>query len=160
MPFILTEDRIFGATDPETAARMVIDSGPEIELLTVKFSSPTLSLVTAIVIRPKFPDRRIVSNDPTNPRVMISAGDLNRAFRSQNMRDIEHNTRLVEYLIRMIAFINKKWPLAPAPFLWSDYEKFKPGTALYRMPSDDELLTISVRPEEEPPASGFPLARE
>ena len=64
------------------------------------------------------------------------------------MRDFDYNTNLVRYLVRMIAFINKHHSVARAPFLWSDYEKLAADRRLlYRMPSDDELLKLSLEPE-------------
>jgi hypothetical protein len=38
------------------------------------------------------------------------------------MSNIDYNTKFVEYVIQMIAFINKNFPLATSPYLWSDYE--------------------------------------
>jgi hypothetical protein len=127
---------------------MFIKSGPQIEHKDAIFTSSDISLDFGVKIRRKFPDQPVVSNDPSNPCVMLSSGDLNRAFAKKNMLDIERNTRLVEYLIQMIAFINRNTPLANAAFLWSDYGKVRPGRWLYRMPSDEELLRVSQQPNE------------
>jgi hypothetical protein len=146
MAFALNTDRIRSAMDPETNGRMTIDSGPQLEYRLAKYSSPEVSMEMEIAIRRKFPSEPVVANDPENPCIMISTGYLNRALQKRNMRDVEYNTRLVKYLIRMIAFINKHYPLCTAPFLWSDYEKLpKNIDLLYRMPSDEELLTISLQ---------------
>jgi hypothetical protein len=91
MSFLLDKDQSYSAIDPDTNSRVVISGSPQIELKRVKFSSPDISLDTALVIRPKFPDRPIIADDPSNPCVMISAGDLNRAFSARNMRDVECN---------------------------------------------------------------------
>jgi hypothetical protein len=149
MPFILTADRVCSAIDPATNSRMFIQKGPDPYYNTVMFSSPEISLRLGIAIRRKFPDQPVVTNDPKNPCVMIRAEDLNRTFSERNMHDIEGNTRLVEYLISMIAFINRHYPLGNAPFLWSNHEKLRLPKWLYRMPSDDELLRISSQPEQE-----------
>jgi hypothetical protein len=108
------------------------------------FTSPSISLEFGIEIRRKFLDQPVATNDPRNPCVMLSAGDLNRALAAQGMHDFERNTRLIEYLIQMIAFINRNTPLANAPFLWSDYERLRPDRWLYHMPSDEELLKLTL----------------
>jgi hypothetical protein len=149
MTFVLTEDRINGAIDPNTNSRMVINDTKEIEYIAVVFTSPDVSLKFMIMRRAKFPDRPVVSNDPSNPGVMIVSGDLQLAFATKEMRDIEGNTRLVERLVRMIAFINNRYRLAISPFLWSDYEKIRPNTLLFRMPSDETLLSLSLKPEQQ-----------
>jgi hypothetical protein len=149
MTFALTEGRMYSATDPNMNSHMVINTTKEIEFLAVVFTSPDVSLKFMIMLRSKFPDRPVVKNDPSNPGLMILAGDLQLAFAAKKMRDIEANTRLTESLIRMIAFINKHYPLATSPFLWSDYEKTRQNTFLFRMPSDEVLLRLSLEPEQE-----------
>jgi hypothetical protein len=149
MPFILLKDRSRTAIDTVTGSRMFIKSGPQIEYKKAIFTHPDISLDFGIEIRRKFPDQPIVTDDPRNPCVMIRAGDLNAAFAARGMRDFEQNTLLAEYLARMIAFINKHHRLANAPFLWSDYEKLRPDMRLYRMPSDEELLKLSMQPESD-----------
>lgn len=147
MAFSLTPDWRRGAVDPETNSRLVIKSTPEIETLAVELQCEEGTLKTAILIRPKVPNRPPTMNDPANPEVMIPTGNLNTMFAFRNMRDIEKNTILVLRMVRMIAFINKHHPLAGSPFLWSDYDKVQPGHALFRLPSDDALLKISTNPE-------------
>ena len=147
MAFALTQDWKRGAVDPETSSRLVIKSTAEIETMFVELRCEEGTLKTAICIRRKFPDRPATRNDPANPEVMLSTGSLNSMFTFKNMRDIEKNTILVERMVRMIAFINKHHPLAGSPFLWSDYDKVRPGHVLFRLPSDDALLTISSNPE-------------
>jgi hypothetical protein len=137
------------AADPDTNSRMVIDSTPQIEFLRARFQSPDISLDFGIVIRRKLPDQPVGINDPENPCVMIDAMDLNMALTKRNMLDFDTNTRLVEYLVGMVAFINRHFPLANAPLLWSDYTRIRWVRWLYRMPSDDELLWLSVLPDHE-----------
>ena len=138
MPLISMPSHKGGVIDTETNSQLIISSTPEIETLVVKFKSDSIVLRSAIYIRPKFPDRPLVDNDRTNPRVMISAGDMNGAFLSANMHDVERNTKIVGIIVHMIIFINKIWPLALSPYLWSDYHKLR--APLYRMPSDEVLL--------------------
>jgi hypothetical protein len=147
MPFILLNGRSRTAIDTATGSRMFIKSGPQIEYKKVMFTCPDISLDFGIEIRRKFPDQPVVTDDPGNPCVMIRAGDLNTAFATRGMRDFEQNTLLACYLARMIAFINKHHRLANSPFLWSDYEKLRPDIRLYRMPSDEDLLKLSIQPE-------------
>jgi len=149
MSFILVQDRSCTAIDPATDSRMFIKSGPQIEYKKVIFTRPDISLEFGIEIRQKFPDQPVVTADPRNPCVMIRAGDLNAAFAKRDMRDFGQNTLLVEYLIRMIAFINRHHRLSNAPFLWSDYERLPPNMRLYRMPSDEELLKLSMLPKPD-----------
>jgi hypothetical protein len=84
---------------------------------------------------------------------MISAGNLNLFFRKAEMANIEQNTKLVELAIRMIAFVNKHYPQSTSPYLWSDYQDFISGrkaligTFLYTMPSDQQLLSMSINPD-------------
>jgi len=104
---------------------MVIDSTPQIEFLRARFQSPDISLDFGIVIRRKLPDQPVGINDPENPCVMIDAMDLNMALTKRNMLDFDTNTRLVEYLVGMVAFINRHFPLANAPLLWSDYTRIR-----------------------------------
>jgi hypothetical protein len=146
MAFILAKGK--KAFDPEKNAQMQITGGPQIEYNKATFNSPIISLAIQIEIRRKFPDQPLIKNDPRNPCVMITSGVLDMGFRARKMQDIERNTELVLYLVRMIAFINKGYPLATSPFLWSDYEEFSKGRQFtYRMPSDEELLKISMQPE-------------
>jgi len=149
MPFILTKDRIRSAIDVDTKSRMVINSGPEIDYNLAQFSSPTLSLDIQIEIRRKFSGE---SNAPAdcqdNPGIMLSAGFIDWQLEMRNLADFEDNSRMVEYVIRMIAFINKYYPLALSPYLWSDYGTCSIGRKLlYHMPSDEELLRLSIQPE-------------
>lgn len=145
MAFVLDEHRIRSARDPESGATMVINSGPQIEYYSVEFSSPTVVLDLEIVIRHKFIDRPIIPKDSANPSVMVSAGYLNFALRKRKLFDFNNNTTLVRFIINMIAFINKKYPLSVSPFLWSDYDDLVGKLSfLYQMPSDDELLKISL----------------
>jgi hypothetical protein len=148
MVFALTPDWRHGAVDTETNSQLVIKSTPEIGTLAVEFQCEEGILKTAIHIQRKFPDQPATGNDPANPEVMISTDNLNAMFCFKNMRDIDKNTILVKRTVRMIAFINKSHPLAGSPFLWSDYNKVKLGHALFRLPSDEELLAISNNPEE------------
>ena len=148
MPFTLSKDRSRSATDSTMNSRMSIKSGPQIEYKKVMFASPDISLDFGIEIRRKFPDQPIVTNDARNLCVMIRSGDLNVAFAKQGIHDFEQNTRLAEYLIRMVAFINMHHRLANAPFLWSDYRQLTPARWLYRMLSDEVLLRISLQPEQ------------
>jgi hypothetical protein len=74
---------------------------------------------------------------------MIYSGDINQAFAKNNMKSVEYNSKIVEYILQMVAFINKTFPLATSPYQWSDYEKLKPSCRLYRMPFDRELLKLS-----------------
>jgi hypothetical protein len=152
MPFEMTKDRIWSAIDRETHARMLIDSGPEIEWLKVKFASPEISLQMRLAIEPKFADRQV--RDTTNPGIMINAGQLNHLMESKQFTgyDFEQKSRFVEYLIRMMAFINSHSRLATAPYFWSDYDDYLSGRKgplkfVFRMPSDDELLRISLQTE-------------
>jgi hypothetical protein len=151
MPFVLTKDRIRSAVDLETNARLVIDGTPEIEYLKAKFESPEIRFSVTLMIESKFPDRPFVANDQTNPAIMIFARDLNLFFQAKKMLDFDYNTKLVEYVVRMIAFINRHYPISRSPYLWSDYDDLasgrKPlnGRFLYRMPSDDELLKMSLK---------------
>jgi hypothetical protein len=149
MAFEYAKDRIYSAVDPETNSRLDIDSTVDIDVLVVKFSGPIIFFSTGIFLTQKFPDQPIVPNDPQNPCVMISAELINSEFRRHQEYDIEYNTRLTEHLIRMIAFINKKYPLGTSQFLWSDYEKLPPGSALFRMPSDEDLLRLTLEPEKD-----------
>ena len=153
MSFILVQDRSgTQAIDPATDSRMFIKSGPQIEYKKVIFTRPDISLGFGIEIRQKFPDRARLVTVVTRRKsacVMIRAGDLNAAFAKRDMRDFGQNTLLVEYLIRMIAFINRHHRLSNAPFLWSDYERLPPNMRLYRMPSDEELLKLSMLPKPD-----------
>jgi hypothetical protein len=144
MPFIMDANQSRTAINPDTNSRMFIKSGPQMEHKDAIFTSPSISLEFGIEIRRKFLDQPVATNDPRNPCVMLSAGDLNRALAAQGMHDFERNTRLIEYLIQMIAFINRNTPLANAPFLWSDYERLRPDRWLYHMPSDEELLKLTL----------------
>jgi hypothetical protein len=150
MPFVLTKDRIQSAVDPETSARLVIDGTTEIEYLTAKFESSETHLSVPLTIESKFPDRPFIPNDQTNPSIKIAAGNVNFAFQAKKMMDFDYNSKLVEYVVRMIAFVNKHYPLSRSPYLWSDYDDLasgrKPlnGRFLYQMPSDEELLKISL----------------
>jgi hypothetical protein len=62
----------------------------------------------------------------------------------------ERKTEFADYLIRMMAFINKRYPLAVSPYFWSDYADHVSGRIgtgqpfVFRMPSDDELWRLSV----------------
>jgi hypothetical protein len=148
MPFTLSKDRSSSAIDSTANSRMSIESGPQIEYKKVMFASPDISPDFGIEIRRKFPDQPVVTSDLRNPCVMIRSEDLNAAFAKRGMQDFERNTRLVEYLVRMVAFINMHQRLANAPFLWSNYEQLTPARWLYRMPSDEELVRISLHPEQ------------
>jgi hypothetical protein len=136
-----------GAIDTETNLRLVIKSLPEIELLAIEFSTPDHIVNTGICIRRKFHDRPLKKDDPANPGVMIPARTLNTVFLSRGMRKVELNTELTMRMIRMIASINKRYPLSGARFLWSDYDKIQRGRALFQMPSDEELLELSLQSE-------------
>src|SRR5258708_21718848 len=76
----------------------------------------------------------------------------------------DYNTKLVEYVIRMVAFINKHYPLSRSLYLWSDYDDLasgrKPlsGRLLYGMPSDEELLKISLEARRMGLAIAKPIA--
>ena len=145
MTLVLDEHRIRSARDPESGATMVINSSPQIEYKSVEFSSPEVTLDLEIVIRRKFSDLPNFPNDPTNPSLMVSAGYLNLALRKRNLLDFNNNTTLVRFILRMVAFINKKYPLSTSPFLWSDYDDLaKRLSFVYQMPSDEELLKISL----------------
>jgi hypothetical protein len=145
------EDNL-GAVDTRTGARLTINSTPEIQYRRALFIHSGLRLRIALEIKPKV-STGAVSNSELNPSVMISAGDLNRFFRRAGMTDIEQNTKLVELAIRMIAFVNKHYPQSTSPYLWSDYQDFISGrkaligTFLYTMPSDEQLLSISIDPD-------------
>jgi hypothetical protein len=80
---------------------------------------------------------------------MISAQTLNSVFRGQKIPDIGYNTKIVERFIRMVAFINKKNPLGVSQFIWSDYDKLPPGSARFQMPSEEELLRLTLEPEKD-----------
>ncbi len=146
MPFVMTPDRRRCAVDADAGTKMCINSGPEMEFVTALFESASISLRLEIEIRPKYRDKPIVAKAPENPCVMISAGYLNMVLRRKNLLDFDRNTELVEYLVRMIAFINKYKPLANAPFLWSDFDQIPLESRLYRMPSDHDLLRLSIDP--------------
>jgi len=144
MPFILAKDRICSAIDQDTNSRMVINSGPQIEYNIAKFSSPAVSLDVQIEIRLKYPSEAAAPNDPSNPGVMISAGFIEWQLKLKKMSDVEYNTKIVDLIVRMIAFINKHYPLAPVPYLWSDYNELPNRQRLsFRMPSDADLIKIS-----------------
>lgn len=138
MPLTLIPNHKRGVIDSETESQLIITSTPEIDALNAKFTSDSVALWTVINIKPKFPDRHLINNDQRNPRVMISAGDMNGAFLSANMHDVERNTELVKLIVRMIIFVSKVRPLAVSPYLWSDHHKLR--APLYRMPSDQALL--------------------
>jgi hypothetical protein len=151
MPFILTRDRDRSAIDPDTSARMVINRPPAEGVVEVKFTAPGISLRLMLSLRQKFPERRVW--DATNPGIMINAGNLNfllsRGRQFANF-DFDRKTQFVESLIRMMAFINKHYPLGPAAYFWSDYEDYVSGRKgvgaqfVFRMPSDEELLRFSI----------------
>jgi hypothetical protein len=152
MPLVLSKDRSRAAFDSATNSRVFIESGPQIDYKKVIFTSPNISLNFGIEIRQKFSGQPVVTNDPRNPCVMIRSGDLNAAFAKRGRHDFEQNTRLAEYLARMVAFVNMHHRLGNAPFLWSDYENLTPVRWFYRMPSDEELLKISLQPEPGEPS--------
>lgn len=154
MAFVQPREYARIAIDTTTQSQVVIKSTPEIETLIVEFTSPEASLETAIYIKRKFPDQPIVANDPRNPGVMIAAGNLNHAFAAQRMLDVQVNTALAERLVRMIAFLSRHSPISTVPFLWSDYDKLRSSKLLYRMPSNQELLKLSIDPEAELPKTG------
>lgn len=144
---IQTTDWRHGAIDPETGARLTIKSTAEIGTFFVEYSRDALLLKTAIYARPKHSDRPIDNNDRDNPGVLIPAVPLNSAFSYRNMRDIEANSSIAEEIARMIAFVNKNHPLSKSLFLWSDFDRLPPDRFLFRLPSDTELLEISLNPE-------------
>jgi hypothetical protein len=141
MPFVLNSDRIRSASDPETGALMVIDSGLQIEYLFARFSSPNASLFLQIERRRKYPD---MPRGPKNPGILISAGLLDVVLRNHH-KTFDENNQLVDYVLRMICFINKYHALATSPYLWSDYADLPPDRhPVYRMPSDEELVRLSL----------------
>ncbi len=144
---IQTTDWRRGAADPETGARLAIKSTPEIDQFFVEYSRGALTLKTAIFARSKHSDRPMRDNDRDNPGVLISAVGLNSAFRYRNMRDVEANSSIAEEIARMIAFVNMNHPLSKSPFLWSDFDRLPPGGLLFRLPSDAELMEISLNPD-------------
>ncbi len=148
MPFILNTDRFQSASDAGTNSHLAIKSGPEIEYLDVVFQSPEISLNMRIGLRLKFPGRPLGQD---NPAVMLFAEDLNRAFASAKMVDLDINTTIAERIIRMVAFVNKACPLSTCPFLWSNATDIHPRRWFYRMPSDDVLMALSLQPERELP---------
>jgi|ERR1700733_9215582 hypothetical protein len=138
------------AVDARTGARLTIRSRPEIEYRDALLIHSEMRLPITLVIRRKVSTEGI---SKLNPSVMISAGNLNLFFRQAVMTDIEQNTKLVELAIRMIAFVNKHYPQSTSPYLWSDYQDFISGrkaligTFLYTMPSDQQLLSMSINPD-------------
>jgi hypothetical protein len=138
------------AVDTRTGARLTIRSTPEIEYRNAFLIHSGIRLPITLVIKRKVPTEGI---SKLNPSVMISAGNLNLFFRKAEMTNIEQNTKLVELAIRMIAFVNEHYPQSTSPYLWSDYQDFISGrqaligTFLYTMPSDEQLLSISINPD-------------
>jgi hypothetical protein len=88
---------------------------------------------------------KLGSDDPIkNPGLKILTSPWDSEFRKKEMGDRASNTRLVRYIVHMIAFNRAK--NAPRKiFLWSDFEQFsrQRGEALFEMPPDTELLKIS-----------------
>ncbi len=78
---------------------------------------------------------------------MLRAEDFNDEFSKLAMFFFDKNTEIVEHVIRMIAFVSKHSPLSRSPYLWSNAQKLHSMRWLYRMPSDAELLQISMQPE-------------
>ena len=149
MSFEIVPGQSRTAVDRDRSSRMAIKSGPQMEVMNITFSSPKFDLSTPIFIRRKFQDRPVITGSPSNPGIMLLSRNLNAAFERRRMYDLQYNTHLVDYVVRMIAFINKDDPMANAPFLWSDYPAGSEAPWLYRMPSDEELLDISLRPEAD-----------
>jgi hypothetical protein len=138
------------AVDMRTGARLTIRTTPQIQYRKALLIYSGIRLPIAIEIKRKVPTERI---SELNPSVMISAGNLNLYFREAEMTNIEQNTKLVELAIRMFAFVNKHYPQSTSPYLWSDYQDFISGrkaligTFLYTMPSDEQLLSMSIDPD-------------
>jgi hypothetical protein len=143
----LTEDWRHGAIDATTGSRVRVKSTPDQELLAVEYTAPAFArrFNASLSIRLKYPDRPCSNEEPLNPGLMLSSPTVDGSLLSHNMRDIEKNTELVERMIRMIAFINRNYPLSQSPFLWSDAYQRSPSR--FRIPSDEALLAISLDPE-------------
>jgi hypothetical protein len=145
-------DGFRSAVDTRTGARLAVKGTPEIQYQKALLIHSGLRLQIYLEIKPRV-STAAVSNSKLNPSLMILPGDLNRFFRKAEMTDIEQNTKLVDLAIRMIAFVNKHYPLSTSPYLWSDYQDFISGrqaligTFLYTMPSDKQLLSISIDPD-------------
>jgi hypothetical protein len=146
--FVMIENKARTAIDPLTDSRLFIKSGPEIEYYRAIFTSPDVALNFTIEIRQKFADKPVAANNPSNPTLLIYAGDLNDAFVKQGLVDFEQNTLLIEHVIRMMCFINRNRRLSPAPFFWSNYNTIRWYNYRYRMLSDEMLLSLSLDPEQ------------
>ena len=152
MPFILSKERRWSATDSDTNARMEIDSFPDSERL-VRFSKPEMKIELWLSGRAQFPHRARLNAGSNNPGIMIEAGSFNRMFLLEPQfadYDFERKTQFAEYFIRMMAFINKHHPLGYPPFFWSNYEDYVSDRSghgrplLFRMPSNEELIRFSM----------------
>ncbi|HWB49092.1 MAG TPA: hypothetical protein VG651_08280 [Stellaceae bacterium] len=147
MPFVMNEKPIRSARDTETGAEMTVRSGPEISLLKAHFKSTEGNLILYLRLSPKYPDKPLVKNDVTNPGIMIYSAAIELELKRQRMADYAANTRLVDHAIRLLAFINRHQPLATSPFFWSDYASlYGDEQPSFGMPSDDELLDLSMSP--------------
>ena len=152
MAFILSTDRPRKAIDPATNSEMTIAITPQADFKQVHFTSPEMKIVLPLRMLPKFPDRKAV--DETNPGIMINAGNLNLLLsRGPQFAgySFERKSQFAEYLMRMMAVINKRYPLALSPFFWSNYADYVAGRQMgpfvFRMLSDEELLKLSVAPQ-------------
>jgi hypothetical protein len=149
MPFILAEDRKLNAIDPDTNARMAIRKLPD-GLREVRFGNPEMAIRFFLRVCSKFPGE---PRDASNPDIMIAAGALNWILSYEPQfadYDFERKTSFAEYIIRMMAFINKHYPLGGVSLFWSDYADYASGRKgtgrplAFRMPSDEELIKFSM----------------
>ena len=154
MPFVLSGDRHRMALDPDTGFTMIMRTPPQEGLEEVHFASPDMKLFLLLQLKQKFPERKVF--DETNPGIMINAANLNLLLsRGPQFAtySFERKTEFAEYLIRMMGFINKRYPLAGSPYFWSNYADYMSGRTgkrlpfVFRMPSDEELLKLSLAPE-------------
>jgi hypothetical protein len=130
--------------DPGNGARLsvyIASYGPEGRTTVFRFEDFELKGMLSFEL--KHPE--LGSDDPIkNPGLKILSSPWDSEFRQKEMTDRAFNTRLVRYIIHMIAFDRAK--NAPRKiFLWSDFDQFsrRRGETLFEMPSDAELLKIS-----------------
>lgn len=145
MAFIMNGPR--SVVDTETNACLKIIGTKEIEYMYATLTSPTINMNFGINIQKKFPEKPFIPGSPSNPCIMLRSADFNSEFYRLKMSNYEENSKIAEYIIRMIAFINKNYPISMAPFLWSDYNLLPRVRWIFKMPSDDYLMSISLPTE-------------
>ncbi len=144
MPFQISEN-FMGAIDTRNGATLKLKHTPEIDRPNAVYVSSEHEIIVSMRIARKFQDVAPADSDQSNPSILVSVESFNLYFYARKMYNFEFNTNIVESIIRMIAFANKRWPLSRSPYLWSQYDDYASGRLTLR-PGEKLLFQRELSP--------------